>query len=402
VNTVILKPGKEKPLTKKHPWVFSGAIDRISPATSQKSSDVAMGETVMIKSAQGQFLAWAGYSPMSKIRMRVWSWNEGDKIDPAFFKKKFTSAIERREALGLPNKQSNACRLINAESDGIPGLIVDQYNDVLVMQCLTAGVEYWKQIWAEILMDLTGAKSVYERSDADVRQMEGLEQRNGLLRGKEVEGVVKIKENGLKFLVDIFNGHKTGFYLDQRENREILKQFSKGREVLNCFCYTGGFSVYAMAGGAKSVTSVDSSADAIDLAKQNMALNKLPEKKCKWVCADVFQILREYDNAGEKFDLIILDPPKFAASQSQIEGALRGYKDINRLAFQLLKPNGILFTFSCSGGVTESDFQRAVAWGALDAGKEVKIIKRLSQAGDHPVALNFPEAGYLKGFVIQI
>ena len=270
------------------------------------------------------------------------------------------------------------------------------------MQCLTAGAEYWKQIWAEILMDLTGVKSVYERSDADVRQMEGLEIRNGLLRGKEVAGMVEIKENGLKFLVNIFNGHKTGFYLDQRENREILKQFAKGREALNCFCYTGGFSVYALDGGAKSVTSVDSSADVIDLAKQNMALNKLPEKKCEWVCADVFQILREYDNAGRKFDLIILDPPKFAANQRQIEGALRGYKDINRLAFQLLKPNGILFTFSCSGGVTESDFQRAIAWGALDAGKEAKIIKRLSQAADHPVALNFPEAGYLKGFVIQV
>lgn len=271
VNTVILKSGKEKPLTKKHPWVFSGAIDRVS-------TEIKLGETVMIKSAQGQFLAWAGFSPMSQIRMRVWSWNEADKIDPAFFKKKFISAIERRETPGLPNKQSNACRLINAESDCVPGLIVDQYDDVLVMQCLTAGAEYWKQIWAEILMDLTGVKSVYERSDVEVRQMEGLEVRNGLLRGKEVEGVIEIKENGLKFLVDIFNGHKTGFYLDQRENREILKQFAKGKEVLNCFCYTGGFSVYAMAGGAKSVVSVDASAEAIDLAKQNVTLNKLSEK----------------------------------------------------------------------------------------------------------------------------
>jgi len=394
-SSITLKQGREKPLLKKHPWIFSGAINKIV-------GDIKAGETVKVMSSDGKFLAWAGYSPKSQISARVWSWNEADKIDTKFFKRKFISAIERRETLGLPNKKSNACRLINAESDGIPGLIVDQYDDALVMQCLTAGAEYWKQIWAEILMDLTGAKTIYERSDADVRQMEGLEIRNGLLRGKEISGAVEIKENGLKFLVDVFNGHKTGFYLDQRENRKAVGEFAKGREVLNCFCYTGGFTVYALENSAKKVVSVDSSADAIAIATENVALNDLPEKKCEWVCADVFQKLREYNNSGEKFDLIILDPPKFAASQSQIEGALRGYKDINRLAFQILKPSGILFTFSCSGGVTEADFQRAVAWGALDAGVEAKVIKRLSQSSDHPVALNFPEAGYLKGFVVQI
>jgi len=395
MTEIILKFGKEKPMMKKHPWVFSGAIDKIKGETKA-------GETVKILSAQGRFLAYAGFCPNSQIRARVWSFSEKDKIDVNFFKNKFKNAIALRESLGLPDKETNAFRLINAEADDLPGLIVDKYDDVLVMQCLTAGAEYWKQIWADILMEVTKAKTVYERSDSDGRQMEGLPFKNGLLRGQEVMGMFEIKENGLKFLVDIKHGHKTGFYLDQRNSRQAIKYFAKDKEVLNCFCYTGGFSVYALDAGAKKVISVDASKEALEIAKENVKINKLSEKKCEWLEADVFELLREYEKKGQKFDLIVLDPPKFSANQGQLERALRGYKDINRLAFKLLNPNGILFTFSCSGTVSELDFQTAVAWGALDAGVEAKIIKKLSQGGDHPVALNFPEASYLKGFVLVI
>jgi 23S rRNA (cytosine1962-C5)-methyltransferase len=296
----------------------------------------------------------------------------------------------------------DALRLVHAESDGLPGLVVDQYGDTLVMQCLSAGIELWRETIAELLMQLTGAERLYERSDVDVRVLEGLPERTGCMRGSEPPGRIRIHEGALSYWVDIRQGHKTGFYLDQRENRWRVGQFAKERQVLDCFSYTGGFALSALAGGASFVTAIDSSADALALAKENLALNRLPASKMEWIEGDVFQFLRVLRDRGRSFDMIILDPPKFAPTAAQAERASRGYKDINLLAFKLLRPGGILATFSCSGGVSEDLFQKIVFGAALDAGVNAQIIARLHQGFDHPVALNFPEGAYLKGYVIRL
>ena len=294
---------------------------------------------------------------------------------------------------------TNAYRLIHAESDGIPGLIVDRYDDVLVLQSLTAGSEFWKETIADILLEETGLQNIYERSDADVRELEGLQPKVGVLRGQISSFIFPITEYGLKFIVDIAHGHKTGFYLDQRDNRQRVSELAKDRDVLNCFCYTGGFTVHARAGGAKSVVSVDSSADALALGQENAALNGQQAEGAEWIEADVFHFLRKLRDQNRSFDMIILDPPKFAPTAAQAEKAARGYKDINLLAFKLLRPGGILVTFSCSGGVDADLFQKIVASAALDAGVEATIIEHLSQGADHPVSLHFPEGMYLKGLI---
>jgi 23S rRNA (cytosine1962-C5)-methyltransferase len=290
-------------------------------------------------------------------------------------------------------------RLIYAESDGLPGLVVDQYVNLLVMQCLTAGAELWRETFADLLLEETDLRCIYERSDADVRELEGLPPRVGILRGTIPDTRITIREHGLKFLVDFVQGHKTGFYIDQRANRRRVRDFAQSREVLDCFCYTGGFTLNALAGDAKSVLSVDASADALALAKENIALNNLPHEKVDFVEGDVFQVLRKLRDEARLFDLIVLDPPKFAATAAQAEKASRGYKDINLLAFKLLRPGGILVTFSCSGGVDAALFQKIVAGAALDAGAEAQIVERLWQAPDHPISLYFPEGAYLKGLV---
>jgi 23S rRNA (cytosine1962-C5)-methyltransferase len=303
---------------------------------------------------------------------------------------------------------TNAYRLIYAESDGIPGLIVDRYADILVLQSLTAGSEFWKETLADLLLEETGLTTIYERSDADVRELEGLEPRVGILRGDLSSFVFPITEHNLQFKVNLAEGHKTGFYLDQRPNRLRVRELAEGKEVLDGFCYTGGFTVNALAGGAASVLSIDSSAEALELCKENIALNNLPvtrhissRSEAEWTSLEgnVFQLLRKFRDEGRSFDMIILDPPKFAPTAAQAERAARGYKDINLLAFKLLRPGGTLVTFSCSGGIDAALFQKIVAGAALDAGVEAQIVEHLAQGPDHPVALHFPEAAYLKGLI---
>lgn len=390
---LLLKPGREKSLLRRHPWVFSGAIEKLvgSPAP---------GETVRVLNAHGQFLAHAAYSPHSQIRARVWSFDESADVDEDFLRGRIRLALSRRATLGL-DSVTEAVRIIHAESDNLPGLVVDRYGELLVLQSLTAGSEFWKEKLADLLLEETGCKAIYERSDADVRELEGLPVKNGWLRGAGLAGPLQITEYGLKFLVNVETGHKTGFYLDQRHNRQRIGQLAAGRQVLNCFCYTGGFSIHAAAGGAASVLSVDSSADALALGAQNAALNGLEAGKLDWLEGDVFTLLRKFRDQALSFDLIILDPPKFAATAAQAEKAARGYKDINRLAFKLLRPGGLLATFSCSGGIDAPLFQKIVASAALDAGVDAVILEHFSQAPDHPVALHFPEGAYLKGLLCE-
>jgi len=351
-----------------------------------------------VRSASGEFLAWAAYSPESQIRARVWTTDEAERVDRGFLRERLGRALALREAV-IPAGETDALRLAHGESDGLPGLVVDRYADWLVVQILSAGMERWKDEVVGLLGELTGVKNIYERSDVDVRKLEGLEERKGVLMGSGPSGSVEVEENGLKFHVDISGGQKTGFYVDQRRNRARLGAYAAGREVLNCFCYTGGFSLYALRGGASSVLSLDTSAEAVEQGAANLALNGLPAEKAEWREADVFQALRLFRDQGRSFDLIVLDPPKFAPTAAQVERAARGYKDINLLAFKLLRPGGVLFTFSCSGGVTADLFQKIVAGAAQDAKVDAAIVERLAQGPDHPVALNFPEGEYLKGLV---
>ena len=387
---VILKQGREKSLLRRHPWIFSGAIHHAD-------ENIASGATLDLLSFNKQFLARAAFSPNSQIRARVWAF-EDEPIDKDFFRKRIHSAIATRQRSNVEG-QASAYRLIYAESDYLPGLIVDKYKEVLVMQCLTAGVEYWKDTFADLLLEETGLSVIYERSDADVRELEGLGPKTGLLRGSLSSFVFPITEHNLKFNINIAAGHKTGFYLDQRKNRLRVRELAKDKDVLDCFCYTGGFTVNALAGGAKSVVSIDSSEDALALAKENIALNELPIDKATFIEGDVFQLLRRFRDENRSFDMIILDPPKFAPTAAQAERAARGYKDINLYAFKLLRPGGILVTFSCSGGIDAGLFQKIIAGAALDAGIDAQIVEHLAQGADHPVSLHFPEGAYLKGLI---
>ena len=289
--------------------------------------------------------------------------------------------------------------MIHAESDFLPGLIVDRYGEMLVMQSLTAGADYWRDVIADLLLELTHTYTIYERSDADVRELEGLSLHAGLLRGESPAEFITVVENGIRFSVDYKKGHKTGLYLDQRDNHLRVCDLAQGRDVLDCFCYTGGFTLNALAGGAKSVVAVDTSSAALALSRENVILNKLPIEKVEWHEGDVFQALRRFRDQGRSFDMVILDPPKFAQTAAQAERAVRGYKDINLLALKLLRPGGLLVTFSCSGGVSVDLFQKIVAGAALDAGVDAQIVEFLSQSLDHPVSLNFPEGRYLKGLI---
>ena len=387
---VILKPGREKSLLRRHPWIFSGAIQ-------QADANIASGATVDLLSSDQQFLARASYSPHSQIRARVWTF-ENEAVDQEFFRERIRAAVETRRMSDV-ERRSNAYRLIYAESDYIPGLIVDRYGDILVLQSLTAGSEYWKATFADLLLEETGLSTIYERSDADVRELEGLQSKVGILRGAIPDPQVTIHEHHLKFSVNLQSGHKTGSYLDQRANRLRVRELAKDKDVLDCFCYTGGFTVNALAGGAKSVLSVDSSGEALELCNQNVALNDLPVTRHSSLEGDVFQVLRKFRDENRSFDMIILDPPKFAPTAAHADKATRAYKDINLLAFKLLRANGILVTFSCSGGVDSALFQKIVAGAALDAGVEAQIVEHLSQGPDHPVSLHFPEGAYLKGLI---
>lgn len=392
---IILKPQHEHIVLRRHPWIFSGAIAR-------SEGVAAFGETVDIYSATNDWLARGAWSPHSQIRLRIWSFDVNDTINVDFMKTKLDRSIaSRRESLA--SGDFSACRLVNAESDGLPGLIVDKYNDFLVCQFLAAGAVYWQdtiiQILHELLPDITG---IYERSDADIRAREGLESKCGLLWGSAPPETLEIQEGPIRILVDVINGHKTGFYLDQRENRFALAPFCKNKQILNCFCYTGGFGLWALHGGAAQVTNIDSSAPALHLVHRNVELNGFDSAQVTNLETDVFTQLRTFRDSRQEFDVIILDPPRFAQSGQQINKAARAYKDINLLALKLLRPGGVLFTFSCSGHVGRDLFQKIIAAAALDSGRDVHIIRHLGQAGDHPVAINFPEGEYLKGLICQV
>ena len=396
MNSLLLKPGREKSVLRHHPWIFSGAIAKIE-------GNPQPGETVCVLKADKTPIASAAFSPKSSITARIWSWIPEGEINEEFIKEKLRIAINKRiNSHLLTQKITNAYRLVYAESDGLPGLIVDRYADWLVVQLLTTGAEYWKNVIVQSLIELTGIDNIYERSDVDVRQLEGLPPRFGSLSGKEPPENIEITEYEIQYLVNIKTGQKTGFYLDQRENRQKVADYSSGKSVINCFCYSGGFSLNAARGGATEVISVDSSADALALAQKNAQINKIDPGNISWINADVFQQLRRFRDEGKTFDMVILDPPKFAPTVLQVEKAARGYKDINLLAFKLLKSGGILFTFSCSGGISMDLFQKIVADSALDACVSAQILEKLHQAADHPIALNFPESEYLKGMMCQI
>ena len=391
MHNLILRPGRERSLKRRHPWIFSGAVARVE-------GDPAPGDTVEVRSSAGEFLAVAAYSPESQIRARVWDWKEYE-IDADFFHQRVGRAAQARAAL-LESGVTNAARLVHGESDGLPGIIADRYGDTIVVQLLSAGAERWREAIADALVNVTGVARIWERSDAEVRELEGLTARAGLLRGASARAPLVIHEHGLNFAVEVQGGHKTGFYLDQRDNRLRLRTLARNCDVLDCFCYTGGFSLNAQAGGARSVTAVESSALALDNARTNAAANGFAP--AEWVEGDVFQTLRRFRDQGRQSDLIVLDPPKFAPTAAHAERAARAYKDINLLAFKLLRPGGALMTFSCSGGVPAELFQKIVAGAALDAGVTARIEAWLHAASDHPVALNFPEGEYLKGLVCRV
>ncbi|HEY1289091.1 MAG TPA: class I SAM-dependent rRNA methyltransferase [Burkholderiales bacterium] len=392
MSALVLKKGREKSLRRRHPWLFSGAVEKVSgkPGT---------GDTVDIKDASGKALGRAAYSPKSQIRARVWTFDPNEEVDAAFFRRRVERALALREALPA-RRHTNALRLVHGESDGLPGLIVDRYADVLVAQFLAAGVERWRDPILDALSELTAAEAIFERSDAEVRKLEALPARVGFARGNRNASRCPIVEYGLNFRVDVEQGQKTGFFLDQRENRQRVRELAAGREVLDGFSYTGGFSIAALAGGASRITAIESSAPALEVARENLAANPFDASKVQFVQGDVFAQLRTLRDRAAQFQMVILDPPKFAPSAAQVKNAARAYKDINLLAFKLLAPGGLLATFSCSGGVSAELFQSIVAGAALDAGADAKIVERFGAAADHPVALEFPEGEYLKGLLL--
>ncbi|MBN3753007.1 class I SAM-dependent rRNA methyltransferase [Paraburkholderia sp. Tr-20389] len=399
MNTVTLKPSKEKSLLRRHPWVYANAIERVD-------GKPAAGATVLVRAHDGRFLARAAYSPHSQIRARVWSFDESEPVDHAFFKRRVQRALEHRQTMV---HDTGATRLIFGEADGLPGLIVDYYiqddaskRGQIVCQFMAAGVEAWKDAIVQALIGATGCPNVYERSDVSIREKEGLDQTVGVLAGDAPPETLIASENGVRYHVDVRNGHKTGFYVDQRDNRALVQELSKDRDVLNCFCYTGGFSLAALKGGAKRVVSIDSSGEALALAQQNVTANGFDAARATWLDADAFKTLRRLYDEGERFDLIVLDPPKFAPSREHVDRAARAYKDINLTGLKLLRPGGLLFTYSCSGAIDAELFQKIVAGAAADARVDARILRRLGAGVDHPLLTAFPEGEYLKGLLLQI
>ncbi|MCD9462830.1 23S rRNA (cytosine(1962)-C(5))-methyltransferase RlmI [Photobacterium phosphoreum] len=392
--SIYLVKGREKSLRRRHPWIFSRGIDRVEGKPE-------LGETVDVYDNKGEWLARGAYSPQSQIRVRVWTFNKNEAIDVNFFVNRLNAAQNLRDILAARDGLTGY-RLIAAESDGLPGITIDRYQDYLVCQLLSAGAEAQRDVLIEALRQCYPSCNIYERSDVSVRKKEGLKQRTGVLHGEEPPKFVTIEENGVKINVDIVGGHKTGFYLDQRDSREASVKYVNGKRVLNCFCYTGGFGLYALKGGASEVINVDVSQPALDTAQLNAEMNGYPVENAQFVNADVFKLLREYRERGELFDVVIMDPPKFAESKSQLVGACRGYKDINMLAMQILNPGGMLLTYSCSGLMDNGLFQKIIADAALDAHREVQFIERFSQAADHPLDSAYPEGFYLKGFACYV
>ncbi|HXS79485.1 MAG TPA: class I SAM-dependent methyltransferase [Gammaproteobacteria bacterium] len=391
--TVWLKPGREKSLRRRHPWVFSGAVGRAD-------GDPEPGATVELVGSSGEFLARGAWSPASQIRARVWSFETSEAIDGAFFRRRLARAVESRRRLELLDAQG-ACRLVFSESDGLPGLIVDRYGEFLVCQFSSAGAEAWRSTIVELLVELCSPRGIYERSEGGARHKEGLPSRRGLLAGKEPPAELTIVAGGVRLVVDIANGQKTGAYLDQQRNREHVAAHARDSDVLDAFSYTGGFAIACLKAGARRATLIDSSPDAMKLAEREAASNDVLDR-CGFVVANVFDELRVVRDAGARFDLVVLDPPKFVHSADQVTAGSRGYKDINMLGLKLVRPGGVLATFSCSGHVDAALFQKIVAGAAVDAGRTAQIVERLSQPPDHPVATEFPEADYLKGLILRV
>ena len=390
MKSIRLHAGKERSLLRRHPWIFESAI-------AKGSADP--GETVRVDSHSGEFLAWAAFSPTSKIRARAWSFEQTQRIDAAFFSAACERSIKARTRFDI---QSDALRLVHGESDGLPGLVVDRYGDTLVAQFLSAGAQRWKQVLIDALLEHTGLTRLYERSDTSTRALEGLPETTGWLRGEGPTDLV-LREHGWQLGVDIAHGHKTGFYLDQRDSRRRFSDYTRRLgfgHVLNCYCYTGGFTVAALAGGARHVTSIDSSAGAIAMARSNVQRNGFDPARATFADADVNASLRQFYEAGQSFDAIVLDPPKFAPTVAHAERAARAYKDINRLALKILNPGGVLFTYSCSGGIHVDLFHKIVASAGIDAGVDGFIVERMGGAPDHPMTIQFPEGEYLKGLVV--
>lgn len=393
---VILAKGRERSLLRFHPWVYSGAV-------AECIGEPAAGETVDLLSSEGSWLASAAYSPHSQIRLRVWSFDRDENVGPAFFQQRLQRCLDYRRRLGLPAADNDAYRLVHGEADGLPGCIVDNYAGYLSCQFLSAGAEFWKQaIVAALLQTVPGVKGVYERSDTDARGREGLPEATGILAGEPPPDDLSIEDHGLRFLVDVRNGHKTGFYLDQRENRLAVLPLAADADVLDCCCYSGGFALRCLQGNARSVLCLDAAESSLEQVRRQAALNNLADDRLTCLKGDLFLQLRQFRDARRSFDLIILDPPKFADSQQRLEKAARGYKDINLLAIKLLRPGGSLLTFSCSAAMTAELFRKVVGDAARDARRDVLVARAFAQAADHPQALNFPEGHYLTGLQLTV
>ncbi len=401
--TLILQSGKSGSLRRRHPWIFAGSVATLK-------GRARAGDTVIVEDEHGVVMGRAAWSPESKIRARMWTFDANETIDHAFFKRRVAQAVARRHGWSvLRGNQIEPAgeRLIHGEADSLPGVIADRYGDTVVLQLTSAGADAWREAIVAGIVQATHCKQIYERSDSDVRKLEGLQPVTGWIAAKGLNetanhGCPLIDEHGVNFAVDVAGGHKTGFYLDQRDNRLLLRSLAKGRRVLNCFCYTGGFSLQALAGGAASVISIDSSGPALAQARVNLAMNPhMDAARAEWRDADVFQALRDYHKAGQQFDLIVLDPPKFAPSAAHADQAARAYKDINLFGFKLLAPGGLMMTYSCSGGIGVELFQKIVASAAADAGRDARILRRLMASSDHPVGLAAPEGEYLKGLLVE-
>jgi len=391
---VILNKGREKSVNNRHPWIFSGSISRVE-------GDPENGDVVDVWNHRARFVGRGIYNAKSQIQVRLLTWNPNDQIDEDFWRRRLRRAVAGRQDL-LLSQETDAFRLVHAEADGVPGLIVDRYGTWLVVQFLSLAVERHRNTILDTLVDLTGPQGIYERSDVESREQEGLVPIAGPVWGEVPPDLIEIVENGHTFLVDVKLGHKTGYYLDQRENRQKSTKYFANKEVLNVFAYTGAFSVYAAHAGASRIVNVDTSEVALQIAERNMRRNGFGEREDVYAVANAFEILRAYQEAGWKFDVVILDPPKFAQRKGHIDKATRGYKDINLLGMKLIKRGGILMTYSCSGAVTRDLFQKVLFGASIDAGRTVQIIEQLSQGSDHPILLTYPESEYLKGFVCRV